>query len=58
LIIVGLHLFYQQFDSTTHPYHRKECAPSLPVDPGIVAGAVFAGVLGILLAARPSPGVS
>lgn len=54
LIIVGLHLFYQQFDlNYLIPRiigKRVQLSP-LVVILGIVAGAVLAGVLGILLAA-------
>jgi predicted PurR-regulated permease PerM len=54
LIVVGLHLFYQQFDLNYliprivgHSVHL----PPLVVILGIVAGALLGGVLGILLAA-------
>jgi predicted PurR-regulated permease PerM len=54
LLVIGLHLFYQQFDLNYlipliigHSVHL----PPLVVILGIVAGAVTAGVLGILLAA-------
>jgi predicted PurR-regulated permease PerM len=54
LIIVALHLFYQQFDLNyliPRIIGRSVRLPPLVVILGIVAGAVFAGVLGILLAA-------
>jgi predicted PurR-regulated permease PerM len=54
LIIIGLHLFYQQFDLNYlipriigHSVHL----PPLVIILGIVAGAAMAGVLGIVLAA-------
>lgn len=54
LLVIGLHLVYQQFDLNYlipriigHSVHL----PPLVVILGIVAGAVLAGVLGILLAA-------
>jgi predicted PurR-regulated permease PerM len=54
LIIVALHLFYQQFDLNyliPRIIGRSVRLPPLVVILGIVAGAVFAGVLGVLLAA-------
>ena len=54
LIIIGLHLFYQQFDLNylmPRIIGRRVQLPPLVVILGIVAGAVLAGVLGILLAA-------
>ncbi|MEN8171442.1 MAG: AI-2E family transporter [Chloroflexota bacterium] len=54
LIIVVLHLFYQQFDLNyliPRIIGRKVHLPPLVIILGIVAGAAFAGVLGILLAA-------
>jgi predicted PurR-regulated permease PerM len=54
LIIVVLHLFYQQFDLNyliPRLIGRKVHLPPLVIILGIVAGAAFAGVLGILLAA-------
>lgn len=54
LIVIGLHLFYQQFDLNYlipriigHSVHL----PPLVIILGIVAGAAMAGVLGIVLAA-------
>lgn len=54
LLVIGLHLFYQQFDLNYlipriigHSVHL----PPLVVILGIVAGAAMAGVLGIVLAA-------
>jgi predicted PurR-regulated permease PerM len=54
LVIIGLHLFYQQFDLNylmPRIIGRRVQLPPLVVILGIVAGAVLAGVLGILLAA-------
>ncbi len=54
LIIVVLHLIYQQFDLNyliPRLIGRKVHLPPLVIILGIVAGAAFAGVLGILLAA-------
>lgn len=54
LVIIGLHLFYQQFDLNyliPRIIGRSVHLPPLVVILGIVAGAVLAGVLGILLAA-------
>jgi predicted PurR-regulated permease PerM len=54
LIVIGLHLFYQQFDLNyliPRIIGRRVQLPPLVIILGIVAGAVLAGVLGILLAA-------
>lgn len=54
LIIVGLHLFYQQFDLNyliPRIIGKRVRLSPLVVILGIVTGAVLAGVLGILLAA-------
>ncbi len=54
IIIIALHLIYQQFDLNyliPRFIGRKVHLPPLVVILGIVAGAAFAGVLGILLAA-------
>lgn len=54
LIVVALHLVYQQFDLNyliPRIIGRRVQLPPLVVILGIVAGAVLAGVLGILLAA-------
>lgn len=54
LIIIGLHLVYQQFDLNyliPRIIGRRVQLPPLVVILGIVFGAVLAGVLGILLAA-------
>jgi predicted PurR-regulated permease PerM len=54
LVIIGLHVFYQQFDLNylmPRIIGRRVQLPPLVVILGIVAGAVLAGVLGILLAA-------
>jgi predicted PurR-regulated permease PerM len=54
LIIIGLHLFYQQFDLNyliPRIIGRRVRLSPLVVILGIVAGALLAGVLGILLAA-------
>jgi len=54
LIVIGLHMVYQQFDLNyliPRIIGRSVHLPPLVVILGIVAGAVLAGVLGILLAA-------
>lgn len=54
VIVIGLHLVYQQFDLNyliPRIVGRRVNLPPLVVILGIVAGAVLAGVLGILLAA-------
>lgn len=54
LIIIGLHLFYQQFDLNyliPRIIGKRVQLPPLVVILGIVTGAVLAGVLGILIAA-------
>jgi predicted PurR-regulated permease PerM len=54
LIIIGLHLVYQQFDLNyliPRIIGRSVHLPPLVVILGIVTGAVLAGVLGILIAA-------
>lgn len=54
LIVIALHLFYQQFDLNyliPRIIGRSVRLPPIVVILGIVAGALFAGVLGILLAA-------
>jgi predicted PurR-regulated permease PerM len=54
LIVIGLHLFYQQFDLNyliPRIIGRSVHLPPLVVILGIVTGAVLAGVLGIPLAA-------
>jgi len=54
LVIIGLHLFYQQFDLNylmPRIIGRRVQLPPLVVILGIVAGAVLVGVLGIILAA-------
>ncbi len=54
LIVIGLHLVYQQFDLNyliPRIIGRSVHLPPLVVILGIVTGAVLAGVLGILLAA-------
>jgi predicted PurR-regulated permease PerM len=54
LIVIGLHLFYQQFDLNylmPRIIGRRVQLPPLVIILGIVAGAFLAGVLGILLAA-------
>ncbi len=54
LIILGLHLFYQQFDLNyliPRVVGRRVHLPPLVVILGIVAGALIAGVLGVILAA-------
>lgn len=54
LIIIGLHLFFQQFDLNyliPRIIGRRVHLPPLVVILGVVAGAMLGGVLGILLAA-------
>ena len=54
VIIIGLHLVYQQFDLNyliPRVIGRQVHLPPLVVILGIVAGAAFAGVLGVALAA-------
>lgn len=54
LLVIGLHLLYQQFDLNyliPRIVGRRVHLPPLVVILGIVTGAVLAGVLGILLAA-------
>ena len=54
LLIIGLHLFYQQFDLNyliPRIIGRRVHLPPLVVILGIVTGALLAGVLGIILAA-------
>lgn len=54
LIIIGLHLFFQQFDLNyliPRIIGRSVHLPPLVVILGVFSGAVLAGVLGILLAA-------
>jgi predicted PurR-regulated permease PerM len=54
LIVIGLHLIYEQFDLNyliPRIIGRSVRLPPLVIILGIVGGAVFAGVLGILLAA-------
>jgi predicted PurR-regulated permease PerM len=54
LIVIGLHLIFEQFDLNyliPRIIGRRVHLPPLVVILGIVAGAVLAGVLGILLAA-------
>jgi len=54
LIVIGLHLFYQQFDLNyliPRIIGRRVHLPPLVVILGIVTGALLAGVLGIVLAA-------
>ena len=54
LIVIGLHMVYQQFDLNyliPRVIGRSVHLPPLVVILGIVTGAVLAGVLGILLAA-------
>jgi predicted PurR-regulated permease PerM len=53
-IVIALHLFYQQFDLNyliPRIIGQSVRLPPLVVILGIVSGAVFAGVLGVLLAA-------
>ena len=54
LLVIGLHLFFEQFDLNyliPRIIGRRVHLPPLVVILGIVAGAVLAGVIGILLAA-------
>lgn len=54
LLVIGLHLFFEQFDLNyliPRVIGRRMRLPPLVVILGIVAGAVLAGVIGILLAA-------
>jgi predicted PurR-regulated permease PerM len=54
LIVIGLHLFFQQFDLNyliPRVIGRRLHLPPLVVILGIVAGALLAGVLGVVLAA-------
>ena len=54
LIIIGLHIFFQQFDINyliPRIIGRRVHLPPLVVILGIVSGALLAGVLGVLLAA-------
>jgi predicted PurR-regulated permease PerM len=54
LVVIGLHLFYQQFDLNyliPRIIGRSVHLPPLVVILGIVSGAILAGVLGIMLAA-------
>lgn len=54
LLVIGLHLFFEQFDINyliPRVVGRRVRLPPLVVILGIVAGAVLAGVIGILLAA-------
>jgi predicted PurR-regulated permease PerM len=54
LIVIAMHLFYQQFDLNyliPRIIGRRVHLPPLVVILGIVAGALLAGVLGVLLAA-------
>lgn len=54
LLIIGMHLFFQQFDLNyliPRIIGRRVHLPPLVVILGIVTGALLAGVLGILLAA-------
>ncbi|MEW5867883.1 MAG: AI-2E family transporter [Chloroflexota bacterium] len=54
LILIGMHLFFQQFDLNyliPRIIGRRVHLPPLMVILGIVSGAVLAGVMGILLAA-------
>ncbi len=54
LLVIGLHLFFQQFDLNyliPRVIGKRMRLPPLVVILGIVAGAVLAGVIGILLAA-------
>jgi predicted PurR-regulated permease PerM len=54
LVVIGLHLFYQQFDLNyliPRIIGRSVHLPPLVVILGIVSGAILAGVLGIVLAA-------
>jgi len=54
LLVIGLHVFFQQFDLNyliPRVIGKRMRLPPLVVILGIVAGAVLAGVIGILLAA-------
>ena len=54
LIVIGLQLFFQQFDINyliPRIIGRRVHLPPLVVILGIVSGALLAGVLGVLLAA-------
>lgn len=54
ILIIGLHLFYQQFDLNyliPRIIGHSVQLPALVIILGIVAGALLAGILGILLAA-------
>jgi predicted PurR-regulated permease PerM len=54
LVVIGLHLFYQQFDLNyliPRIIGRSVHLPPLVVILGIVSGAILTGVLGIVLAA-------
>ncbi len=54
LILIGMHLFFQQFDLNyliPRIIGRRVHLPPLVVILGIVSGALLAGVLGVLLAA-------
>jgi predicted PurR-regulated permease PerM len=54
LVVIGLHLFYEQFDLNyliPRIIGRRVHLPPLVVILGIVTGALLAGVLGIVLAA-------
>lgn len=54
LMVIGLHLFYQQFDLNyliPRVIGRRLHLPPLVVILGIVGGALLAGVLGVVLAA-------
>lgn len=54
LVVIGLHLVYQQFDLNyliPRIIGRRVNLPPLVIILGIVAGVTLAGVLGILLAA-------
>lgn len=54
LIVIGLHIFFQQFDINyliPRIIGRRVHLPPLVVILGIVSGALLAGVLGVLLAA-------
>ena len=54
LLVIGLHLFYEQFDLNyliPRIIGRRVHLPPLVVILGIVTGALLAGVLGIILAA-------
>jgi predicted PurR-regulated permease PerM len=54
LIVIGLHIFFQQFDLNyliPRIIGRRVHLPPLVVILGIVSGALLAGVIGVLLAA-------